>query len=97
MESAGIGELKARLSSYLARVRAGEEVVVTDRGRPVARLVPARGSGSRADDELDDLVRAGVVRLGSGELPVDFWARERPNDPDGSVRNALLEERRSGR
>ena len=33
-------ELKARLSEYLARVTDGEDVVVTDRGRPVARLVP---------------------------------------------------------
>lgn len=47
MESAGIAELKARLSEYLSRVEAGEEVLVTDRGRPVAWLVPvgARGSG----------------------------------------------------
>lgn len=36
----GIRDLKARLSEYLDRVRGGEEIVVTDRGRPVARLVP---------------------------------------------------------
>ncbi len=35
----GVRELKARLSEYLARAQAGEEVVVTDRGRPVARIV----------------------------------------------------------
>ncbi len=33
-------ELKAKLSDYLGRAAAGETVVVTDRGRPVARLVP---------------------------------------------------------
>ncbi len=37
---AGVRELKAKLSEYLERVAAGEVVVVTDRGRPVARLVP---------------------------------------------------------
>jgi prevent-host-death family protein len=37
----GIRELKARLSSYVARARRGETVVVTDRGRPVARIGPA--------------------------------------------------------
>ncbi|MEM7091960.1 MAG: type II toxin-antitoxin system prevent-host-death family antitoxin [Actinomycetota bacterium] len=36
----GVRELKAKLSQYLARAAAGEHVVVTDRGRPVARLVP---------------------------------------------------------
>ncbi len=36
----GVRELKAKLSEYLDRVGAGEVVVVTDRGRPVARLVP---------------------------------------------------------
>ncbi len=36
----GVRELKARLSAYLAIVQQGAEVVVTDRGRPVARLVP---------------------------------------------------------
>jgi prevent-host-death family protein len=36
----GVRELKSRLSEYLARVAGGEPIVVTDRGRPVARLVP---------------------------------------------------------
>lgn len=36
----GVRELKAKLSEYLTRVAAGEELTVTDRGRPVARIVP---------------------------------------------------------
>ena len=36
----GVRELKAKLSEYLGRVADGESVVVTDRGTPVARLVP---------------------------------------------------------
>lgn len=39
----GIRDLKARLSEFVARAQAGEEVVVTERGRPVARLVPYSG------------------------------------------------------
>ncbi len=35
----GIRELKANLSDYLTRAAAGEEVIVTDRNRPVARLI----------------------------------------------------------
>lgn len=34
----GVRELKAKLSEYVGRAAAGETVIVTDRGRPVARL-----------------------------------------------------------
>ncbi|MDZ7679070.1 MAG: type II toxin-antitoxin system prevent-host-death family antitoxin [Acidimicrobiales bacterium] len=49
----GVRELKARLSEYLGKVEAGESVVVTDRGRPVARLVPfaAESAIERGIDE----------------------------------------------
>ena len=40
MTRIGIKELKARLSEYVERARAGEMVVVTDRGKPVAELKP---------------------------------------------------------
>lgn len=36
----GVRELKARLSAHLSRVKAGHTVVVTEHGRPVAKLVP---------------------------------------------------------
>lgn len=36
----GVRELKNSLSGHLRRVRAGEHILVTDRGRPIARLVP---------------------------------------------------------
>ena len=36
----GVRELKAKLSEYLAAAAAGDDVVVTDRGRPIVRLVP---------------------------------------------------------
>ncbi len=41
----GVRELKAHLSRYLDRVRAGEPVVVTDRGKPVARIEPIADVG----------------------------------------------------
>jgi prevent-host-death family protein len=37
---ASSSKLKAKMGQYMRAVRAGEEVVVTDRGDPVARLVP---------------------------------------------------------
>lgn len=57
----GIRDLKNGLSKYLERVRAGEEVIVTDRGRPVARL----SAIDESTDRLADLVAAGVVRAPS--------------------------------
>jgi prevent-host-death family protein len=102
VESAGIAELKARLSEYLLRVKAGEEVLVTDRGKPVARLVPVgAGGGAGPDDEaerarLRTMEREGLIRLGSGGLPEGFFEKERPEDPAGLLRKAVLEEREEG-
>ena len=50
-----VRELKRRLSEYLRRVAAGEEVVVTSHGRAVARLVPPRTRRRRASSE-DELI-----------------------------------------
>ncbi|HZU13521.1 MAG TPA: type II toxin-antitoxin system prevent-host-death family antitoxin [Chloroflexota bacterium] len=55
MIHAGIAELKASLSEYPARVQEGEEVIVADRGRPVAPLVPRMPGRGR-------LCRARLVR-----------------------------------
>jgi prevent-host-death family protein len=50
---AGVRELKSRLSEFLGVVAAGEQVVVTDRGRPVARLVPF-ATESAVDRGIED-------------------------------------------
>jgi prevent-host-death family protein len=42
MEQVGVRELRQNASALLRRVQAGETLEVTDRGRPVARLVPVR-------------------------------------------------------
>ena len=51
-----ISELRANLKSYIERASAGERVVVTDRGVPVARLGPAE-----EESLLDRLEREGVL------------------------------------
>jgi len=56
MKTAGIRELKQNASAVVADVVAGETVTITDRGRPVARLVPI-GSGS-----VSDLIETGRAR-----------------------------------
>jgi prevent-host-death family protein len=42
MRTAGVREARQALSRLLEEVQKGREVVITDRGRPVARLVPVR-------------------------------------------------------
>jgi prevent-host-death family protein len=96
MKTAGVSELKARLSEYLDQVKAGMEVLITDRGKPVARLVPILRSKD-LKEPLTRMEKQGLIRLGSGKLPKDFWRMDRPDDPRGLVLKALLEEREAGR
>jgi len=58
MESVGIRALKQNASAVVARAAAGESIEITDRGRPVARLVPLPPP---SDDPLQQLVDAGIV------------------------------------
>jgi antitoxin (DNA-binding transcriptional repressor) of toxin-antitoxin stability system len=67
MKSVGVRELKNRLSKYLRDVRAGERVLVTDRGEVVAELGPP-GHGGRDPDvpaALLTLARRGLATLGA--------------------------------
>jgi len=58
---AGIREAKARLSELLRDVQAGREWVITERGKPVARLVPVSAPRGPLEDRLRRLEEAGVV------------------------------------
>jgi prevent-host-death family protein len=82
----GIRELRADLSRYLRRVREGEEIVVTDRGTPIARITPANGRS-----KLDELIAAGVVEPAPRKAP-----RKLP-DPikiEGGISDLVIEGRR---
>src|SRR5438094_10452560 len=98
MRTASVSETKAKLSALLDLVKAGEEVTITDRGRPVARLVPATG-GSKSDDEarLQRLERAGLIRRPKKTLDVEAFLAEPKIDLGGGVVEQLIEDRRSGR
>jgi prevent-host-death family protein len=58
VETIGLRELNQNPSKVVARVRAGESIIVTDRGRPVLRMVPE----SEQPDTLARLVSSGQVR-----------------------------------
>lgn len=97
MKSAAVSELKALLSKYLSNVKAGEEVVVTDRGKPIAKIVPIKRNDLDIPPHLLMLERAGLARIGTSALPDGFWELRRPSDQKGLARKALLSERGEGR
>ncbi len=73
METVNIAELKDRLSSFLHRVRAGEELVIRDRNLPIAKIVPLHGEDM--DPEEVSLVASGQMTLPKQELDQKrFWA-----------------------
>ena len=87
--TASISELKANLSRYVSEVRRGGEVQILDRGRPVARLVPAAAGNDR--EARDRLVGRGLLRPGAGNAAVIL--EEPPLELPVSILDALLEDR----
>ncbi len=87
MEEIGVRELRRDASRYLSRVRAGEVFVVTDRGRPVARLSPVGDTVG-----YDALLADGRIAPGSGRELADVLTdldADLPPDEGPSVSSAL--------
>lgn len=95
MQTAAVSEIKASLSEYLGRVKAGEDIMITERGRPIAKIIPLRRD--QAAGQLEHLEKRGLVKIGSGGLPDDFWSMDRPLDAAARGLAVLLDERDSGR
>jgi len=64
----GTKDLKNRLSHYLKRVRQGEVVRVTDRGRPVAEIRAIAESASDDGNALAELEASGLLTVGTGRF-----------------------------
>lgn len=54
----GIRELKAQLSGYIQSVKQGETIVITERGKPVGRIVPVSES---VDERVQSAIRSGMA------------------------------------
>jgi prevent-host-death family protein len=68
MKTVGCRELKNRLGRYLGLVRKGETIVVTDRGKTVAHIVPPspkQGDADGLEETLKQLEAEGHLRLGT--------------------------------
>jgi antitoxin (DNA-binding transcriptional repressor) of toxin-antitoxin stability system len=77
MRTVNVTELQTNLIAWLERVRAVEEVLVSDLDRPIARLLPVEISDEVEAVELE-MAAAGLVRLPTEELPESFWEMEAP-------------------
>lgn len=93
MRSAAISKLKAKLSEFIGYVKAGEEVLVTERGKPVARIVPV-GDMPNDDARRMDLIRRGILRPGKGRISRKDW-QNLPivKLPPGTAQRIIDEER----
>ena len=88
MITVGIKQAKSRLAEYLRKVSAGERVVITDRGKPIAEITKPRETGN---DRLEAMVRDGEA----------FWSGGKPKGSKkpaklrgASVSDAVIEDRR---
>ena len=59
----GIRELKIHLSRYLGRVRNGEEIIITDRNEPVARIICEPSSDKNLRDIFAKMAGQGLIIL----------------------------------
>lgn len=97
MKTATITEAKNGLSALIDQVRAGESILITDRGLAVARLEPVTTMADPTG-RLGRLERAGIIRIGSAPTPLERLRRPAPRLPAGtSAVRAVLDERRAGR
>ena len=96
MKRATITEAKNGLSALIDQVKAGESILITDRGVPVARLEPASTVNDDDEGRLARLERAGIITRGTGDFTA-FLKRAPVETVDGrGIVDLVLEERESG-
>ena len=105
MRTEQVSELKERLDEVIEAVKNGETVQIRDGIAPIAQMVPELTSTfpsrpnpdqSALEAHIDDLVRQGKARRGTGKLPDDFFTRPLPKFEGGSVLDQLLRDRKDG-
>ena len=95
MKRVNISGLKARLSAYIQRVRDGEEVLVCDRNKPVARIVPCRQE-DYSGSELR-LIARGVLTMPLKRRPTSVSWPEPPGNVSDEIMERVWREERNSR
>lgn len=92
MRRVNIGNLKARLCAHIQTVRNGEEVLVCDRNKPVARIIPC--SPGDQPDHQKRLIALGVLKPPLKERNTSIsWPRPPGSVTAETMRKVWLEER----
>ena len=78
-----VREAKARLSHLIRVARAGEEVVIANRGEPVARLVPVHGISAANEDVGSAKALLGWLR----HHPLPAYARRSADEIDAAIQD----------
>lgn len=92
MKSVNISDLKAQLSAHIQLVKNGEEVLVCDRNKPVARIVPCHLADY--SDQEQRLVVRGILRLPLKKRPTSVsWPVPPGNVSDEAMEHVRQEER----
>ena len=84
----GIRDFKAQLCSYVQQAKAGSVVIITERGKPVARLMPIRPT---IEQRMEELVEAGLLDWNGQTL--EPWVPEVKARGERTVAELLLEDR----
>jgi prevent-host-death family protein len=96
MKSVNVADLKDNLSSYLREVLRGEEILIRNRRKPIARIVPI--SSQDLQEEEQQLVSEGRMRMPELEMAQAFWnAFWKERGPELSLKKAaqaITEDRR---
>lgn len=79
-----VHEVKAKLSEILRSVKAGRSVTISERGRPVARVVPVEFVAALAA-HIDELEQAGAIVRGDPDAPLPGPVARQP----GALRRFL--------
>jgi len=92
MITVGIKEIKNNLSRYLARVKSGEEVQITERGKPIARIIKETQRKKSIGEALAPLVEKGLITLPTRSMRRNqISPQEVPGKP---VSEMVIEDRR---
>ncbi len=76
----GIREARINLSKLIRDVRDGMEIIITDRGTPVARLVPAQGQTLSLEERIKNYESCGLIEPGPEKKTVDSTPIELPRE-----------------
>jgi prevent-host-death family protein len=89
----GVRELRENLRSWLDRAKNGDEVIVTDRGEPIARL-----AALEPRSKLEELIERGIVRPPLRPKRERIDVSKLPTmTPGPTLSDIVIEQRRSGR